>query len=46
MQNQESVTDEISLKELIEKVIEVFKFLRSKWLIIAFTGIIGGGIKQ
>ncbi|MCE2971989.1 MAG: Wzz/FepE/Etk N-terminal domain-containing protein [Bacteroidota bacterium] len=44
MQNQESVTDEISLKELIEKVIEVFKFLRSKWLIIAFTGIIGGGI--
>ncbi|MFY7994821.1 MAG: Wzz/FepE/Etk N-terminal domain-containing protein [Sediminibacterium sp.] len=44
MQNQESVTDEISLKELIEKVLEVFKFLRSKWLIIAFTGIIGGGI--
>ncbi|MCA6498070.1 MAG: lipopolysaccharide biosynthesis protein [Chitinophagaceae bacterium] len=44
MQNQESVTEELSVKELIEKVIEVFKFLRSKWLIIAFTGIIGGGI--
>ncbi|MCA6472024.1 MAG: lipopolysaccharide biosynthesis protein [Chitinophagaceae bacterium] len=44
MQNQESVTDEISLKELIEKVIEVFKFLRSKWLIIALMGIVGGAI--
>ena len=44
MQNQEPISDEISLKELIEKVIEVFKFLRSKWIIIAFTGIIGGGI--
>lgn len=44
MQNQESVTDEISLKELIEKVIEVFKFLRSKWLFIAFMGIMCGAI--
>lgn len=44
MQNQESVSDEISLKELIEKIIEVFKYLLSKWLFIAFMGIMGGAI--
>ncbi|MFN4975598.1 MAG: GNVR domain-containing protein [Bacteroidota bacterium] len=44
MQHQEHETDEISLKELIGKIQEVFRFLRSKWLIIIFTGIIGGGI--
>jgi uncharacterized protein involved in exopolysaccharide biosynthesis len=44
MQNQEVISDEISFKELIEKILEVFRYLRSKWIVIAFTGIIGGGI--
>jgi uncharacterized protein involved in exopolysaccharide biosynthesis len=44
MQHQEHETDEISLKELIGKIQEIFRFLRSKWLIIIFTGITGGGI--
>jgi uncharacterized protein involved in exopolysaccharide biosynthesis len=44
MQNQDMPSDEISLKELIEKILEAFRFLRTKWLIIAFIGIIGGGI--
>lgn len=44
MQHQELEKDEISLKDLIGKIQGIFRFLRSKWLIIIFTGIIGGGI--
>lgn len=44
MQNQEVTSDEITFKDLIQKINELFRFLRSKWLIIAFTGIIAGGI--
>jgi len=44
MQNQEVVTDEISLKELIQKTVDVFRYLRSKWTIIVLIGIMGGAI--
>jgi uncharacterized protein involved in exopolysaccharide biosynthesis len=46
--NQENISqanidnDEISLKELILKIKEWFTFLKSKWKIIFFAGIIGG----
>jgi hypothetical protein len=36
--------DDISLKELILKIQEWFKYLWSKWLIILITGIIGGAL--
>jgi hypothetical protein len=36
--------DEISLKELIEKLQHVWKFLLTKWLFIVLAGIIGGVI--
>lgn len=36
--------DEISLKELILKVKEWVLYLRSKWVIIVFAGILGGAI--
>ena len=34
--------DEISLKELIEKIQQLWKFVLSKWMIILLAGIIGG----
>lgn len=34
--------DEISLKELVEKLKEWYSFLLSKWKIILLTGIVGG----
>ncbi|TAN00288.1 MAG: lipopolysaccharide biosynthesis protein [Chitinophagaceae bacterium] len=37
-------SDEISLKELILKLQEWIRYLRSKWLIILIAGIIGGGL--
>jgi hypothetical protein len=37
-------SDEISLKELIEKVQELWKFLLSKWVFIVLAGMIGGVI--
>lgn len=36
--------DEISLKELIEKVGVVFRYLRSKWLVILLAGGFGGAL--
>lgn len=36
--------DEISLKELIEKVIELWRLLLGKWLIILLAGLFGGAI--
>jgi len=44
MQPAEQITDEISLKELIQKLGEWWKYLLSKWLLIVFCAIIGGGI--
>lgn len=44
MQPAEQITDEISLKELIEKLGEWFKYLLSKWLVIVFCAMVGGGI--
>ena len=34
--------DEISLKELIEKIQQLWKYLLTKWVIIVLAGIIGG----
>lgn len=39
--NEQIPNDEISLKELIEKVKEWFKYLLSQWKIIVLAGIIG-----
>jgi len=36
--------DEISLKELLEKVQHVWKYLLTKWKLILLAGIIGGAI--
>lgn len=45
MENQHKAnTDEISLKELIEKLVEWWQFLLSKWTIIALVSMIGAGI--
>jgi uncharacterized protein involved in exopolysaccharide biosynthesis len=44
MQPAEQITDEISLKELIQKLGEWWKYLLSKWLVIVFCAIVGGGI--
>ena len=40
--NQTELNDEISLKELIVKLKEWYKFLLSKWKTILLAGIIGG----
>ena len=37
-----NIEDEISLKELIFKLIEWYRFLLSKWKVILIAGIIGG----
>jgi len=44
MQPTEQIADEISLKELIQKLGEWWKYLLSKWLVIIFCAMIGGGI--
>lgn len=41
-ENNHFVNDEISLKELIQKINEWFSFLKSKWKIIFLVGLIGG----
>lgn len=43
-ENIQQEADEISLKELIEKVQEAFGFLLKKWLLIFFIGLLGGVI--
>ncbi|MFB9077369.1 Wzz/FepE/Etk N-terminal domain-containing protein [Flavobacterium procerum] len=42
MNNTPMVNDEISLKELIHKVKEWYKYLLSKWKIVFLAGVIGG----
>lgn len=42
--NQSIQTDDITLKELIIKVQEWWKYLLSKWLIILMFGILGGAV--
>jgi hypothetical protein len=44
MQPTEQISDEISLKELIQKIGEWWKYLLSKWLVIVFCAMAGGGI--
>jgi len=41
-EQQQSLNDEVSLKELILKIQELWHFLLSKWIIILCAGIIGG----
>ena len=42
MQEPINNTDEISLKELIQKAGEWFAFFKSKWKTIFLAGLIGG----
>jgi hypothetical protein len=44
METTENINDEISLKELILKVGEWWKYLGSRWVIIFIAGLLGGGI--
>ena len=44
MQPAEQITDEISLKELIQKLGEWWRYLLSKWILIVFCALVGGGI--
>ena len=44
MQPTEQISDEISLKELIQKLGEWWKYLLSKWLVIVLCAMLGGGI--
>jgi hypothetical protein len=42
--NEQNANDEISLKELIEKAIEWYRYLLSQWKMILLAGIIGAAI--
>ncbi len=42
MERQEQETDEISLKELIEKTGEVITYLRTQWFELMLLGLLGG----
>jgi len=44
MQPTEQISDEISLKELIQKLGDWWKYLLSKWKVIVFCSLIGGSI--
>ena len=44
MQPAEQITDELSLKEFIQKLVEWFKYLLSKWMVIVFCALVGSGI--
>ena len=44
MEPVENIQDEISLKELIIKLREWWKYLVSRWVIILICGVLGGGI--
>jgi uncharacterized protein involved in exopolysaccharide biosynthesis len=44
METTEKIHDEISLKELIFKFSEWWKYLVSRWVIILIAGLLGGGI--
>jgi hypothetical protein len=41
---EQQLDNEISLKELIEKLVSIWKYLLSKWLIIGMLGVMGAGI--
>jgi hypothetical protein len=42
--NEKTSSDEISLKELIEKIKEWFGYLLSQWIIIVLAGILGAAL--
>ena len=44
MQTTEQISDEISLKVLIQKLGEWFTYLLSKWMVIVFCAMLGSGI--
>ncbi|BFM42318.1 hypothetical protein CFS9_09590 [Flavobacterium sp. CFS9] len=41
MEKESNVNDEVTLKELIQKIVEWYHYLLSKWKIIIIAGIIG-----
>ncbi len=43
-ENIQKETDAISLKEFIEKIKDVWRFLATKWIIIVFFGFVGSAI--
>ncbi|MDR7372366.1 Wzz/FepE/Etk N-terminal domain-containing protein [Flavobacterium aquidurense] len=44
MENTPITNDEISLKEVVQKVKEWYLYVLSKWKIIVFSGILGAGL--
>ena len=43
--NQNQIIEKtFTVKQLIDKISDVYKFLLSKWLIIVLSGILGGGV--
>ncbi len=42
--SEEAEDDEISLKELVLKIREWYRYLLSKWLTIVLAGMVGGGL--
>ena len=42
MQNQVQETDEISLKELIQKAVEIISYLKTQWWKLMLLGLLGG----
>lgn len=43
-QNTKQADDEISLKDLVLQMQQIFRYLLSRWLILLTAGIIGGGL--
>ena len=41
---EQQLDNEISLKELIEKLLSTWKYLLSKWVLIGMLGVMGAGI--
>ena len=41
---EQQLDNEISLKELIEKLVSTWKYLLSKWVLIGMLGVMGAGI--
>src|SRR3954467_9549239 len=44
MEQSDKRDEEVSLKELLQKLVEWWRYLLSKWLVIGVFGIIGAGL--
>lgn len=44
MQNSQQPDDEISMKELVDKIREIWSYLIKKWIVVLLVGIAGAGI--